>query len=202
MLTRRSAAARKTGLITALALGILLCANVHAAPAAGADSVDGLPGSAALYSSYREAQERVPLSAQRIVNFNGIRHPADYRALPVDETVQSAILARLHHSFDSDLELSGDRVSQGDPAVLLANSDALIRTKVRLALGEKWLGFVYADMGAVDSELRWQGLAGIRGGHGFDLIGGWRHVTYHFSPGMGLDSLAFNGPFVGATLAW
>lgn len=202
MLIRRSAAARKTGPKTAVALGMLLCAYVHIAPAAGAESVDGLPGSAALYSYYPEAQERAPPIALRTVNFNGIRRPADERALAVDKTVQTAVLARLHHSFASDLDLSSDRVSQGDPAVLLRNSDALVRTKVRLTLGRKWLGFVYVDMGAVDSELRWQGLAGIRGGNGFDLLGGWRHVTYHFSPGMGLDSLAFNGPFVGATLAW
>ena len=201
MLTRGSAAATKAR-ITAWAVGLLLCASFHTAPAAGADSVDGFPGSSALYSYYREAQERAPLIARRTVNFNGIRRPTGDRVLSLEETVQSDIRARLHHPFESDLELSGDRVSQGDPAVLLRNSDALVRTKVRLPLGKKWLGFVYADMGAADSELRWQSLAGIRAGHGFDLLGGWRHVTYHFSPGMGLDSLAFNGPFVGATLAW
>ena len=38
------------------------------------------------------------------------------------------------------------------------------------------------------------------GAHGLDLLGGWRRVTYHFSPGRGLDSLDFDGPFLGATL--
>ena len=71
-----------------------------------------------------------------------------------------------------------------------------------MALGRNWLGFLYVDLGAGDSALRWQGLAGIQGGHGFDLLGGWRRVTYRFSPGMGFDSLDFNGPFVGATFAW
>jgi hypothetical protein len=86
--------------------------------------------------------------------------------------------------------------------VLLRNSDAFVRAKVRLSLGKKWLGFVYADMGAVDSALRWQGMAGVSGGHGVDFLGGWRHVTYHFSPGTGFESLEFNGPYLGATLAW
>jgi hypothetical protein len=193
MLTRKSAAATKTGRITAWGLGLLLCASAHTAAAAGADSADGFPGSAALYGYYHEAQERTPLIAERTVNLNGIRRPADERVLSFGRTAQSAVLAGLHHAIESD---------QGDAAVLLGNSDALVRTKVRVPVGRKWLGFVYADMGATDSELRWQGLAGLRSGHGFDLLGGWRHVTYHFSPGMGLDSLAFNGPFVGATLAW
>jgi hypothetical protein len=57
-------------------------------------------------------------------------------------------------------------------------------------------------MGAADSALRWQGLAGVRSARGVDLLGGWRHVPCRFSPGRGLDSLEFDGPFLGATLAW
>jgi hypothetical protein len=120
---------------------------------------------------------------------------------PVDAS-SSDLVARLHHAFGSDLGPSTDRTHQGEREVLLRNSDALIRARVRLTLGKEQLGFVYADMGARDSALKWQGLAGIRGGHGVDLLGGWRHVTYRFSPGIGFDSLDFNGPYLGATLAW
>jgi hypothetical protein len=120
---------------------------------------------------------------------------------PIDAS-RFDLLARFHFAFGSDLGFSSDRARQGDREVLLRNSDAFVRAKIRLTLGEQWLGFVYGDLGAVDSALRWQGLAGIRCGHGVDLLGGWRHVTYHFSPGSGFDSLDFNGPFVGATLAW
>lgn len=119
---------------------------------------------------------------------------------PVDASL-SDLLARLHYAFGSDFGLSSDRARQGEREVLVRNSDALVRAKVRLTLG-KWLGFAYADIGAADSALKWQGLAGIPCGHGLDLLGGWRHVTYHFSPGQGFDSLDFNGPFLGATLAW
>ena len=92
--------------------------------------------------------------------------------------------------------------AQRDLEVLLRNSDALVRATVRMNLGRQWLGFVYADMGATDSAVRWQGLAGIHGGGGLDVLGGWRRVTYRFSPGAGLDSLDFDGPFLGATFAW
>jgi hypothetical protein len=120
---------------------------------------------------------------------------------PVDAS-SSDLLARLKHGFRSDAGLSSDRTHQGEREVLLTNSDALIRARVRLTLGKEQLGFVYADLGARDSALKWQGLAGIRGGHGVDLLGGWRHVTYRFSPDIGFDLLDFNGPYLGATLAW
>ncbi len=84
--------------------------------------------------------------------------------------------------------------------MLLKNSDALVRAQVRV--GENWRGFLYLDMGASDSNLRWQGLAGVRGGHGIDLLAGWRRITYRFGPGRDFDSLDFNGPFFGLTRAW
>ena len=132
----------------------------------------------------------------------GSAHTAPAAGAESIEPVQPAILATLHYASSSDPGPSIDRVSPGNPEVLPRNSNALVRTKVRMALGRNWLGFLYVDLGAGDSALRWQGLVGIQGGHGFDLLGGWRRVTYRFSPGMGFDSLDFNGPFVGATFAW
>jgi hypothetical protein len=120
---------------------------------------------------------------------------------PLDASL-SDLLTRLHYAFGSDLGLSSDRVRQDESEVLLKNSDAFVRAKIPVTLGREWRGFVYADVGAADSALRWQGLAGIRGSHGVDVLGGWRHVTYHFNPGRGFDSLDFDGPFLGATLTW
>jgi hypothetical protein len=192
----------KTGRMSAAVVGMLLYGSAHTAPAASAESVEGFAAGTTLFGLLRETRDRTPVLPPRPVDFNETRRPADERVLSFDEPLQPAILARLHYAFGSDPGPSIDRVSQGNPEVLLRNSDALVRTKVRMPLGRKWRGFVYVDMGAADSALRWQGLAGIQGGHGFDLLGGWRRVTYHFGPGMGFDSLDFNGPFVGATLAW
>ena len=114
----------------------------------------------------------------------------------------SDLLARLHYAFGSDVGLSSDRARQEESEVLLKNSNAFVRAKIRVTLGRECRGFVYVDVGAADSALRWQGLVGIRGGHGVDVLGGWRHVTYHFNAGSGFDSLDFDGPFLGATLTW
>ena len=124
----------------------------------------------------------------------GLRAPV--HAIPSD------LLTRLPYAFGDDLGLSSDRARQGEREVLLRNSDALVRGSIRLTPGKRWNVFMYADMGAADSVLKWQGLAGIRSSNGLDLLGGWRHITYHFSPGRGFDSLDFDGPFLGATFAW
>jgi hypothetical protein len=151
----------------------------------------GLPAGAA-----RIRGQTPGLAAQ----YRSIARSASGASAPVDAS-SSDLLARLHHAFGANLRLSSDRAHQAEREVLLSNSDALIRTRVPLTLGKDQFAFVYADMGARDSTLKWQGLAGIRGGHGVDLLGGWRHVTYP-SPGMGVDLLDFNGPYLGATLAW
>jgi hypothetical protein len=204
MFTRTSIAATKTGCVVAVALGMLLWATAHATFAADSDT---LPSA---YAYLREARGVAPVAAQHADNFKEIRRRFEASArvslaagfsAPID-SFPSDFLARLHHALGSDLGLTSDAARQDEGEVLLKNSDAFVRAKVRLPLSKAWRGFVYADMGAADSEFRWQGLAGIHGGHGVDLLGGWRHVTYHFSPGRGFDSLEFNGPFFGATLAW
>jgi hypothetical protein len=97
-----------------------------------------------------------------------------------------------------DLRLAGVR---GSDDVLLRNADAVIGARLWLTPGSASSAFVYADVGATNSAVKWQGLAGIHRGHGIDLVGGWRRVTYHYAPGFGLDSLDFDGPFLAATLA-
>jgi len=101
-------------------------------------------------------------------------------------------------SSDKDRRLAGIRKRD---EVLLLNSDAVVGARLWLTPGSASPAFVYADLGATNSALRWQGLAGIHGGHGIDVVGGWRRVTYHYAPGSGFDSLDFDGPFLGAVLA-
>jgi hypothetical protein len=105
------------------------------------------------------------------------------------------------HASGMDLRLPGIPARQSDHEILLRNTDALVGARLWLTPGTREPAFVYVDVGATDSSVRWQGLAGIHGGHGIDLLGGWRHVTRHYTPGLGFDSLDFDGPFLGATLA-
>jgi len=204
MLTRKQTPVTQADRTCAASLGFLLCASAHGAPAPGPESADALPAGAALYGYFREARASASVPAQRTITFQDIGRAADDSAhISLEgDGAQARVLTNFHDAFGRDLPPQDERTSAREPEFLLRNQDAFVRAKIALTLGRKWPGFAYADMGASESALRWQGLAGIRAGHGFDLLGGWRHVTYHFRPGMGFDSLDFNGPFLGATLAW
>jgi hypothetical protein len=207
-----SAPRKKTGRLCTAAFGVLLWASAHISPAGAADFPNVSPANALLDGYLRDTRDpsaaKSPVAAGTPGQSRTLQ--AQYRffvrssfgaSAPVDAS-SSDLLARLHRALGRDLGLPNDRVQQAEREVLLSNSDALIRARVRLTLGNEQFGFVYADMGARDSALKWQGLAGIRGGHGIDLLGGWRHLTYRFTPGIGFDSLDFNGPYLGATFAW
>jgi hypothetical protein len=193
MLSLKSTTAWKNGGVSAATLILLLCVGAHISSAVAADSVYALPDATPWYGYFREA--RVAASARTVGGATiGLSAALD--------ASQSDLKARLRYAFGSDAGRASDRTLQAERGVLLRNSDAFVRAKLGVTGVKDWRGFVYADMGATDSAVKWQGLAGLRDGHGLELLGGWRHVTYHFSPGMGLDSLDFAGPFLGATLAW
>ncbi len=116
-------------------------------------------------------------------------------------TASPAVASGLRHAFGTDAAVRAEGTPADWPEVL-SNGDAFVRANLPLTVSNQWRSFVYADLGAADSELRWQGLAGMHHRLGVDLLAGWRHVTYHFSPGRGLDSLEFKGPYLGASLAW
>jgi len=199
MLIRKSTRGTKARRTFAALLGMLLGASIYFTPAAGADPADASPAGAPL-AYLRDARAGASLSVQRS-DERALAASAARRGAPLDAPLAD-LPVRLHHAFGTHLAILSEAALQGDREVLLRNSDAFVRAAIPVTLGTERRGFVYVDMGAADSALKWQGLAGIHGGRDVDLVGGWRHVTYHFSPGRGFDSIDFNGPFLGATLAW
>jgi hypothetical protein len=109
--------------------------------------------------------------------------------------------ARVRFLPGEDPKLASDRARATEREVVLRNSEPSVPAKIRMTLGKDWL-FVYADMGAADSPLRWQSLVGIRVGPRAQLFGGWRHVTYYLSPGKDFDSVDSEGPFLGVQRVW
>ena len=183
----------------ATALAVLLCAVAYSTlAAAGVDSRDVLPVNLTAGGALLAHVQSRALGAQ----YPSVAAPASALNAATAAVFPSDHLVRLRYSFGSDPGLPSDRARPIAGDDLLKNSDAALRADVRLTLVNEWRGFVYADIGAADSEVRWQGLAGLHHRLGVDLLGGWRHVTYHFSPGRGFDSLEFKGPYLGAALAW
>lgn len=80
--------------------------------------------------------------------------------------------------------------------------DAIVGVKGRATFGadRQWFVPYYLDVGAGDSDLTWQGMAGL--GYSFDsidVIGVWRYLDYDFGDSTPLKSLDFNGPALGVT---
>lgn len=214
-MTRKSTAAMKMARIFTAGLGVFLSVGTFAAPAPDTDLADAR-ASTAVYAYFREARDGNLLPAPRTVDPTEIRDSApyldalahQYRTAQTQPGFSAAVdasllgpLSQLDSVLDRDLQLSSNRMRQDESEVLLRNSDSLVRAKLRMNLGRDWL-FLYGDVGSWDSALKWQGLVGIRVGHGANLFGGWRHVTYYLSPGRDFSSLDSEGPFVGAQRSW
>lgn len=93
----------------------------------------------------------------------------------------------------------------GTAEVEVDNWDAVVGAKGRIDLGSsgEWFLPFQADIGAGDSDLTWQLMAGIGyrlpAGH---LIAAWRHLDYRFKDGKAVESASFDGPSIGFVMRW
>jgi len=87
----------------------------------------------------------------------------------------------------------------------LTNWDAIIGLKGRFAFGAQNAWFVpyYLDVGAGDSDLTWQGIAGL--GYVFrwcEVVAAWRYLYYDLPSDKAIKDMNFSGPAVGVTFRW
>jgi len=87
----------------------------------------------------------------------------------------------------------------------LKNWDALIGLRGRFAFGAQNAWFVpyYFDVGAGDSDLTWQGVAGL--GYAFhwgEIEAAWRYLSYDLPSSRAIEDMSFSGPVVGVTFRW
>ncbi len=114
----------------------------------------------------------------------------------------------LQLSSDLTLKFEGDitglpvteRTVKGD--VSQTNWDAIVGLKGRFAFGgeQRWFVPYYLDVGTGDSDLTWQGMAGV--GYAFEwgeLVAVWRYLDYNFASGDAAKELWVNGAAFGAT---
>ena len=119
------------------------------------------------------------------------------RLLDVDQTI--------------DWQLSGNIGSvaladrAGERTTGVNNWDAIIGLKGRATFGDEQHWFVpyYLDVGAGESSLTWQAMAGL--GYTFkwgDVMVSWRHIDYDMKSGKAIESVSFDGPDVAVAFRW
>ena len=92
----------------------------------------------------------------------------------------------------------------GSAKASLSNWDALVGARGRYTFGAQKTWFVpyHLDVGAGDSDLTWQGIAGL--GYAFrwcEVAAVWRYLYYDLS-GKAIDDVSFSGPAAGVTFRW
>lgn len=123
-----------------------------------------------------------------------MRALAGARALDLAETV--------------DWELTGDVAAlppqerSGSGRASDTQWDAIVGVKGRATIGaeKNWYVPYYFDIGAGESDLTWQGMAGV--GYSFDtidVVGVWRYLDYDLGRSVPIQSINFNGPALGVT---
>jgi hypothetical protein len=136
-----------------------------------------------------------------------------YRVLP-DPNSPLDVLAgarQLHITESLDWQLSGN-LGQiplpgrgGSQEATAHNWDAIVGAKGRIGLdsARKWFVPYYVDIGAGDSSLTWQGVAGL--GYAFgsvEVVASWRYLDYHMKSSKAVESLSFSGPAFSAVFHW
>jgi hypothetical protein len=96
-----------------------------------------------------------------------------------------------------------DRI--GDATTSVTNWDVIFGFRGRFAFGSQKAWFVpyYLDIGTGDSDLTWQGVAGLGYAFGWgELVAAWRYLEYDMPSGMAIGDMVFSGPVAGVTFRW
>jgi hypothetical protein len=112
---------------------------------------------------------------------------------------------RLNWSFNGDiagLPLPGPTGSAEDS---ISNWDAVVGFKGRASFGadRKWFVPYYVDVGAGQSKLTWQAIAGL--GYEFNwgsVLATWRYTSYELKSGSLIQSVYLSGPTIGVAFRW
>ena len=116
------------------------------------------------------------------------------RMLDLEETLQ--------YQFNGEIASLPIEGRAGSSSAEDTQWDAIVGVKGRWTFGadRQWYVPYYLDVGTGDSDLTWQGMAGV--GYSFDSIdvtGVWRYLDYDLGDSTPIKSIDFNGPALGVT---
>jgi hypothetical protein len=116
-----------------------------------------------------------------------------------------AAKATLDWQFSTDIGGVGGPSREGSSEARNHVWDGIGGVRGRINVGRSGRLFIpfYADVGAGQSDLTWQVMAGAGYDFGWaEAVGGWRYLDYDMASDRTIDALTFNGPVVGFTFRW
>jgi hypothetical protein len=137
---------------------------------------------------------------------------AGYEVASTETSSMSAFIGARYFGVDatSSWDLTAEITVPGSGVVLPAQGqigndvdlwDALIGVRGHFKMGEGgWSGLYHLDLGAGDSDLTWNAMAGVAYTYGWgDLVLAYRHLEYDQASDKLLQDFSFSGPGFGAT---
>jgi hypothetical protein len=136
---------------------------------------------------------------------HGTHTVIDREAIAVNALVGARMLTLeqdLQWTFNGDISSLPLTERSGTSRTKESQWDAIVGMKGRATLGAErhWYIPYYVDVGAGESDLTWQVMAGL--GYSFGTIavtGAWRYLDYDLGESASIESLALNGPALGIT---
>lgn len=131
-----------------------------------------------------------------------------YTAARTDDYVFDVIAGVRYFEIDADVQLqfTGPLPPQG-PNLNLSQSvelwDAVVGVKGAYVVNEDWYLPYHLDVGAGDSDLTWQAVAGV--GYRFDwgsVLAAYRHLYYDQGSSGFIQDLEFSGPAIGLSFSF
>ena len=107
--------------------------------------------------------------------------------------------------FSADLGGGTKPARSGAGEVKVTRTDGIIGAKGRATSGadREWFVPCYIDIGTGQTDLTWQGIAGI--GYAFrgsELFAVWRYLDYNFKSSSKIEDVNFSGPALGVAFRW
>ena len=139
------------------------------------------------------------LAYYRVLGMNGasLDIAAGTRYLDVEQKVKWDMTANVD---DVPVAERTADVSEG-----VSNWDVIFAVRGRIGLGAKKALFLpyYLDVGVGDSDLTWQGVAGLGYAFGWgEIVAAWRYLYYDMPSGSAIGEISFSGPEAGVTFRW
>lgn len=123
---------------------------------------------------------------------------AAYQVADTGRTTFNLLAGGRYLSMDADLKYDIEPVASGRVKDSGSNWDFIVGARGRTDLNEKWYIHYYADIGTGNSDLTWQGIAGIN--YRFskvDLTLGYAYTSWDFDKKSMIKDVAMKGPYAG-----